>query len=173
MNINLGVNMTTISELGYFLLIGMGGTILLDIWAWVLSLIFGISSTNWALVGRWIANLIFGRLTLNHPKSEAIRGELVIGWLAHYLIGISYGIPLFIIWGENWLTQPTVNEPIYVSWILLIAPFLIMMPGLGAGIAGDKTPNPTITRIKSFAGHTIFGIGMFCTAKLIQILLIS
>ncbi len=173
MGIYCGGKMNTVSELGYFLLIGIGGTLLLDVWAWALSLIFGVSSTNWALVGRWIVNLTFGRLTVNHPKSKTIRGELLIGWLAHYLIGISYGISLFIIWGENWLIQPTIDEPVMISWVLLIAPFFIMMPGLGAGVAGQNTPNPTLTRFKSLVGHTIFGIGMFCTAKLIQVLLIN
>uniref|UniRef100_UPI0035BBB340 DUF2938 family protein n=1 Tax=Pedomonas mirosovicensis TaxID=2908641 RepID=UPI0035BBB340 len=54
--------------------------------------------------------------------------------------------------------------PIILSWALLVAPYFIMMPGMGAGIAGAKTPRPAVTRLKSVVGHSIFGLGMYATA---------
>ncbi len=47
---------------------------------------------------------------------------------------------------------------------LLVAPYLIMMPGMGSGIAGAKTPKPNVTRLKSLVGHSVFGLGMYVTA---------
>ena len=47
---------------------------------------------------------------------------------------------------------------------LLVASYFIMMPGMGAGIAGGKTPNPNVTRLKSVVGHSVFGLGMYVTA---------
>jgi hypothetical protein len=41
------------------------------------------------------------------------------------------------------------------------APFLLMQPGMGAGIAGCRTPRPAVTRIQSLVTHTIFGLGLY------------
>lgn len=56
-------------------------------------------------------------------------------------------------------------------WALLLdramqipAPYFVMMPGMGSGIAGSKTPQPNVTRLKSFASHSVFGLGMYVTA---------
>lgn len=38
-----------------FILIGIGGTIVLDLYAWLLATFFGLPATNWLLVGRWVA----------------------------------------------------------------------------------------------------------------------
>ena len=39
-----------------------------------------------------------------------------------------------------------------------------MMPGMGAGIAGAKTPKPNVTRLKALVAHSVFGLGMYATA---------
>ena len=36
-------------------LIGIGGTVVLDLWATLLWRFFGVPATNWAMVGRWVA----------------------------------------------------------------------------------------------------------------------
>jgi hypothetical protein len=35
---------------------------------------------------------------------------------------------------------------------------------MGMGIAGARTPKPTVTRLKSVVGHSVFGLGMYLTA---------
>jgi hypothetical protein len=47
---------------------------------------------------------------------------------------------------------------------LLVAPYFIMMPGMGSGLAGAKTPKPNVTRLKSAVGHSVFGLGLYVTA---------
>jgi hypothetical protein len=44
-----------------------------------------------------------------------------------------------------------------------------MMPGMGSGIAGAKTPKPHVTRLKSIVGHSVFGLGMYVTALMIEV----
>jgi hypothetical protein len=39
-----------------------------------------------------------------------------------------------------------------------------MMPSMGSGIAGTKTPKPHVTCLKSLLGHSVFGLGMYVTA---------
>lgn len=148
-----------------FILIGIGGTLVLDIYAGLLAKFFDLPATNWRLVGRWVGHMKSGQFYQPAlPKAEKIPGELAIGWVVHYLIGIAYGLILMVCVNTQWLDLPTILPTLLISWFGIVAPFFIMMPGMGAGMAGAKTPKPTVTRIKSFAGHTIFGLGMFLTA---------
>ena len=54
-----------------------------------------------------------------------------------------------------------------LAWVLLVAPYLMMMPGMGMGIAGSRTPKPNVTRLKSVMGHSVFGLGMYATGRLL------
>ncbi|MCE9499190.1 MAG: DUF2938 domain-containing protein, partial [Leptospira sp.] len=46
----------------------------------------------------------------------------------------------------------------------VVAPYFILQPGLGAGIASSKTPTPNLNRIKSLGTHTVFGFGLYLSA---------
>lgn len=146
-------------------LIGIGATIFLDVCAALLAQLFKMPPMNWSLVGRWIGHMRNGRLVHeNIARVDAVPGETAIGWVAHYLIGIAYGLLLVVISGREWLVEPTMLPPLFLSWVMLLAPFFVMMPGMGSGIAGSKTPNPNVARLRSFIGHSIFGAGLFTTA---------
>ena len=113
-------------------LVGVGGTIVLDLYALMISRILGVPVTNWAMVGRWFGNMAHGQF-IQVAMSEAapVQGELAIGWIAHYAIGI--GLPLLGLWGKVWLERPTLLPPMILAWVLLVAPYLMMMPGMGMG----------------------------------------
>ena len=146
-------------------LAGIGGTIVLDLWALFMARAMGSSATNWAMVGRWFGNISRGRFVQETmTKAEPVRGELAIGWIAHYAIGIGYGLLLPAFWGHDWIDRPTLLPPMILVWVLLVAPYFMMMPGMGMGIAGSRTPKPNVTRLKSVMGHSVFGLGMYATA---------
>lgn len=146
-------------------LIGIGGTVVLDLWAALLWRFFGVPATNWAMVGRWVGHLPRGHfIHENIGKAAPVSGEHATGWVVHYVIGIVYGLLLVGLWGVEWLRQPTLLPPMILALGLLVAPYFIMMPGMGSGIAGAKTPNPNLTRLKSVVGHSVFGLGMYMTA---------
>jgi hypothetical protein len=149
-------------------LVGVGGTIVLDLYALIMSRALGLPATNWAMVGRWFGNMAQGQF-VQVAMSEAapFKGELAIGWIAHYAIGICYGLLLLALCGKVWLERPTLLPPMILAWVLLVAPYLVMMPGMGMGIAGSRTPKPNITRLKSVMGHSVFGLGMYATGWLL------
>lgn len=152
-------------------LVGAGGTMLLDVWALFLARTWNVPATNWAMVGRWLGNIPRGKFHhTSMSEAEPVKGELAIGWIAHYVIGIGYGLLLLALWGSAWLTEPTILPPLVLSWVLLIAPYFLMMPGMGTGFAGSKTPKPAITRIKSVVSHSIFGLGMYLAAEALALL---
>lgn len=148
--------------------IGIGGTVALDAWAQLLQRAFGIPATNWALVGRWLGHMPSGKFVhASIAQAAPVSGERALGWGFHYGIGISYGLLLVALWGADWLRQPDALAPVMLSLALLVAPYFVRMPGLGLGLAASKTPQPNITRLKSVAGHTVFGLGMYATALML------
>lgn len=145
--------------------IGIGATVILDLWIAVGSRLFGISGPDWAMVGRWVGHMASGRFVhANIDRASPINGELALGWMVHYVTGIVYGLILVTIWGGEWLRQPTILPPMLLLWMFLVAPYFVMMPGMGEGIAASRTPHPNLERLKSVVGHSVFGFGMYLVA---------
>lgn len=143
-------------------LIGVGATLVMDLWALLLKRLFGAPSLDYAMVGRWIGHLPRGRLT--HPgiaHSAPVAGERAIGWIAHYAIGIGFALLLLAIWGPAWAARPTLPPALIVGIATVAAPFLILQPGMGAGIAASRTPKPGVARLRSLMAHASFGVGLY------------
>lgn len=151
------------------LLVGIGATLVMDLWALLLKHVFAIPSLDYAMVGRWIGHLPRGRLVhAGIGKAPAVAGERAIGWLAHYAIGIVFAGVLLAVVGPEWLRRPTPLPALAFGIVSLGAPFFVLQPGLGAGIAAGKTPNPGMARLRSLAAHLAFGIGLYVSALLIR-----
>ena len=155
-------------------LIGAGATALIDIWGVLRKLLLGIAAPDYGLVGRWLAYLPRGRF--RHERiaaTPAIPHERLIGWTAHYLIGIAFAAMLLAIWGIDWARHPTIGPAMIVGICSVAAPFLLMQPGMGAGFAASRTPRPAAARFQSLVTHAIFGVGLYAagwTTKLFQVL---
>jgi hypothetical protein len=157
--------MTTTSELAIrSIVIGVGATLTMDIWAAVLRQL-GIPSLRFALLGRWIGHLPRGRfIHTDIAHASPIRGEQVIGWGAHYAIGISFAALLLATFGLGWAHQPTLGPALLIGTVTVLAPWLVLQPAFGAGIASSRTPRPFFNSFKSLVTHTVFGIGLFLSA---------
>ena len=153
-------------------LIGIGATVVLDLWNAILKRLFGVPSLNLATLGRWIGYFPRGRFLHNNiAATSPIRGERFIGWGAHYMIGITFASLLLAIWGLDWARHPTPLPALVVGLVTLVAPFFIMQPGMGMGIAASKTPTPNAARLKSVVSHTVYGIGLYGAALLSSLLI--
>ncbi|RAJ82118.1 Protein of unknown function (DUF2938) [Chitinophaga dinghuensis] len=153
------------------ILTGIGATIIMDIWAWLLRKLFKVQGLNYAFLGRWIGHLFKGKFN-HHPimASEPIPGELALGWMAHYGIGITFSILLVMLWGPEWLASPQILPALIIGIGTTVAPFFLMQPAMGMGIAAARTPKPAIARLKSLMTHTIYGIGLYLAAQLLTFL---
>lgn len=152
-------------------LIGIGATAVMDVWGIVRKQLLGIAIPNYRLVGRWIANMPQGRfrhdaIAASSPK----RGELIIGWAAHYLTGVAFAALLIALWGRAWLEQPTLGPALVVGVGTVLAPFLLMQPGMGLGIAASRAPNPNAARLQSLITHAVFGLGLYVAGWVTQLL---
>src|SRR5690606_24051114 len=57
-----GIFMSDIVEIGLkAAAVGIGGTLALDLWAFLLQRVFHTPATNWAMVGRWIGHMPKGQ----------------------------------------------------------------------------------------------------------------
>ena len=103
--------------------------------------------------------------------APAKRGERLIGWAAHYATGIAFAGLLVALFGAEWTTRPTPGPALAVGIGTVVAPFFLMQPALGAGIAASRAPNPTAARLQSLITHAVFGAGLYVSARAAQWLL--
>ena len=154
------------------ILMGLGATLTFDLWGLFLKQAFNISPSNICLVGRWLRYMPAGTFThsniLSAPQKSA---ECAVGWIAHYLIGITFAIAFVAVAGSDWLQHPTLIPAIVFGVVTVLAPFFIMQPSFGLGFAASKVPNPTQARLRSLMNHTAFGAGLYLFAVLVNGLL--
>lgn len=144
------------------LLIGAGATAVMDLWASARKRVLGTPAPNYGMVGRWIGHFPRGRFRHDSIAAAApVHGERVIGWTAHYGIGIAFAGILVGIWGLAWVREPAIGPALLVGIGTVAAPFLVMQPGMGAGIAASRTPRPSAARLQSLVTHAIFGLGLY------------
>lgn len=144
--------------------IGAGATAVMDFWALLLRR-FGIPSLDFAMLGRWIGHLPHGQLFhANIGKAAPVRGERLLGWGAHYSIGIGFAMLLLATFGLQWARAPTPLPALLIGLVTVAAPLFVLQPALGAGIASSKTPRPVFNRVKSVVTHTVYGLGLYAAA---------
>ncbi len=154
-------------HLASLLMTGVGATAVVDVWALARKQGWGIALPNYALLGRWLGHMPAGRFHHDAIAASApVFGERLLGWTAHYLIGIAFAALLPAFWGLAWFQQPSLGPALMVGIGTVAAPFLLMQPGMGAGIGASRTPHPTAARLQSLITHSVFGVGLYAAALL-------
>ena len=138
---------------GIFCCIGM------DLWQRILFLTFNIPPTNWSTAGRWFIMMVSKKMIINQnlDNENPIKYELQIGWVFHYCVAIGYGFVyyLFLIAG---ILDASILSGLIFGLISVVVPWFFYLPVTGKGFMGNKTPNPTLTRLLSTSSHVIVGI---------------
>jgi Protein of unknown function (DUF2938) len=148
-------------------LVGVGGTIVLDLYALMMSRVLGVPSTSWATVGRWFGNDSWPIRSARDDQGRAGQGRtddrLDRALRTRHRLWTPAGSAV----GQGLAgatDTPSSDDP-----RLLVAPYFMMMPGMGMGIAGSRTPQPNVTRLRSVMGHSVFGLGMYATGRLLAL----
>ena len=150
------------------ILLGVGATILMDLWNLVLRHAFGVASLDYALLGRWLLHMPEG--TFRHADIRAAAPkpyERAAGWIGHYAIGVGLAIGFVLLSGSEWLERPTLLPAVAFGLATVAFPMLVLQPALGFGIASSRTPTPNRARLKSVITHTVFGLGLYLSAALL------
>jgi hypothetical protein len=149
-------------------LIGIIATLGMDIWAAIVKHVLRLPTANWALVGRWFGHIPRGVFVHRSiADSAAIPNELAIGWVAHYVTGIVYGLAYLSIVQVLFSGGPRLTSALVFGLLTLAAPWLIMQPGMGAGIFASKTPRPNVMRLINLSMHLVFGASLYVAWLLI------
>ena len=138
--------------------------------AWLLLLKrMNVPTINFAFVGRWIAHLARGTWTHDAiAKAGPVHGELALGWLTHYGVGIAFAGLMVAVGGVGWTRSPSLLPALLVGMATVIAPLFVLQPAMGAGIASSRTPTPARNCFRSLANHTVFGLGLYLAAILFE-----
>ena len=145
--------------------VGIGATLVMDLWNLVLKRAFRIPSLNYCLLGRWLCHMPGG--TFRHTSIAAASQkpfECTVGSIAHYTIGVVFAIAFVVLAPGEWLARPTLLPALLYGIGTVVFPFFLMQPSFGLGVAASKTPNPMQARLKSLMTHTVFGVGLYVCA---------
>ena len=151
-------------------LIGISATAVMDAWLVLLQRL-GVPTLNLAFVGRWVGHLLRGQFVhASIAKAAPVRGELAWGWLTHYAVGVVFATVLVGLQGTQWLRSPSLLPALAVSIGTVAAPLLAMQPAMGSGFAASRTPTPIKNCLRSLANHTVFGLGLYLSARVIALI---
>jgi len=148
-------------------------TLIIDLWSLILKNVLRLPTTNWAMVGRWFAHLPKAKFT--HDKiadAKPYRFELSLGWIMHYVLGIVYAfLYLFILKILTTNSEPEFFSALLFGIVTVLAPWLILQPGLGLGICASRVAKPNLIRAINLSVHSIFGIALFYGWNLFQMII--
>ncbi|MDP9940978.1 hypothetical protein J2W71_003137 [Pseudomonas sp. 3400] len=151
------------------IMLGIGATLLMDLWALARKRWFGVAALDYAWVGRWLGHMRHGQF--RHAaigKAPTLRGERALGWIFHYLTGLIFAA-LFLVWvGEAWLQHPTLAPALAFGALSVAAPLLLMQPAFGMGVAASRTLRPWQVRVRALLTHLVFGLGLYLMGLLAQ-----
>lgn len=156
--------------LAYAVAIGIGATAFMDLWALFQRRVFHIPLPNIGLLGRWLGHVIQGRFRHEAiAAAQPVAGELAIGWVAHYLVGIVLAALLLAICGMDWARRPSLWPALAFGIVTVLFPYLILQPAYGLGVAASRAPQPNVARRRSLVGHVSFGFGLYLAACLVSV----
>jgi hypothetical protein len=93
-----------------------------------------------------------------------VRGELALGWAAHYAMGIAFASLLVALQGPESAGSPSFLPALLPGMGTVVAPLFVMQPAMGAGIAPSRTAAPVRNSLKSLLNHSVFGAGLYLAA---------
>ena len=144
--------------------VGIGATAVMDLWLLALRR-SGLPTMDFALLGRWVGHLFHGRLAHDAiRRARPIAGEVGLGWLTHYAVGIAFAAVLVALRGTSWLDDPTWLPAVAWGLATAAAPLFVLQPAMGAGFASSRTPAPLANSLRSLANHAVFGLGLYLSA---------
>jgi hypothetical protein len=152
--------------------IGIGATLIMDLWNLFLKRTFSIPSLSYCLLGRWLRHMPGGRV--RHASIAAAPRkpfECTVGWIAHYTIGVVFALVFVVLTSGDWLVRPTLLPALLYGIGTVVFPFFILQPSFGLGMAASRTPKPAQARLKSLVTHTVFGVGLYVCALGVSYLL--
>jgi hypothetical protein len=153
------------------LVMGIASTVAIDLWATFANRILGWPRTNWGMVGRWIGHMRDGQfMHKSIGSSPPIVHEAILGWVFHYVVGCIYASLYLAYASIVQMGRPTLASAVLFGLVTILSPWLLMQPALGLGICASKAPRPALVRTQNLCIHTIFGLALYYSFHLPDVL---
>ena len=157
-----------LQDLAHIALVGIGATAVMDLWLALLARL-GVPTLNFAFIGRWAGHALRGRWKHDAiAKSPPVAGEMALGWLVHYAVGVFFAGVMAGVAGMTWMRSPSVLPALLLGMGTVVAPLFVMQPAMGAGFASSRTATPLKNCLRSLMNHAIFGVGLYLAAAALQ-----
>jgi hypothetical protein len=146
----------------------LGATATMDAGAEVVRRTTGVEPLDYRLLARWVGHMRSGQFThASIADADPVPGEERLGVVVHYSIGIGFAA-LLLAGRPGWAEHPTPGPAMAVGMGTIAAPWLIMQPAFGLGVAAAKTPDPTAARLRSLRTHATYGLGLYLTGRALK-----
>jgi hypothetical protein len=151
--------------------LGLGATVFTDL-AGILRQ--GWTATNgfYCLVGRWVGSV--SRVELLHTdirNTPRLKTEAALGWTAHLLLGLLFGMAFAVLFGPTALHEPKAWQGLSFGLATVLVPWLVFQPLFGWGVAVSKAPEPWKMRLRGLVTHLTFGLGLWLSAMVSSMML--
>jgi hypothetical protein len=145
-------------------IVGILSTVTMDAVA-VIALRLGIAGrgprrTGPDLIGRWIGYLLQGKFRhTDILQTPPLRGELLLGFAAHYSIGIVLTLVYLGLLAVAHARPTALSAAIYGT-ATTVLPWFVMFPSQGMGWLGRDAPGDVHLPRASLFNHIVFGLGI-------------
>jgi DUF2938 family protein len=113
------------------------------------------------MIGRMSAGWARGRFRYGHPSEmKQVANERLYGYITHYTIGMGLAVTYVLSW------DLLVGGPASPVWALVYgvattaAPLFFVLPSMGLGMFGRRSPEGIRAPLSSLANHLFYGVGM-------------
>jgi hypothetical protein len=151
-------------------LVGVAGTMTMDIQASVsrkLGLAMGAKG-QW--VGRWYLGIAQGRFVYaDITKVPQQAGETRAALVGHYIIGISLAV--LYVFAVDWAGVSPASFVVAIGYGLgtCIFPWFLVFPALGFGVFGRRAPRELRVFSASVLNHLGYGLGLWWIANVLRL----
>jgi uncharacterized membrane protein YeaQ/YmgE (transglycosylase-associated protein family) len=140
---------------------GILGTMVMDFLNHLFARTGMISKIEMGMLGRMSAGWARGRFRYNHPgEMEQVAHEKLYGHITHYIIGVGLAATYVLVW------DLLVGGPASPVWGLAYgiattaAPYFFVLPSMGLGVLGRRSPEGIKVPLSSLANHLFYGVGL-------------
>jgi hypothetical protein len=150
------------------IIIGVSGTLAMDLINHLFARRGIILKIDVAMIGRMVVGWARGRFRYRHPTDlEPVANERLLGYIAHYVIGIGLAMPFLFYYGYF------AGGPVPESWALpygvatTVASWFLVYPSMGLGMCGWRSPDGVKAILSPLANHFFYGAGLAASLTLL------
>jgi hypothetical protein len=140
---------------------GVLGTLIMDSLNLLCARTGMISKIDVRMIGRMAVGWTRGRFRYGHPSEvEPVANEMLYGYVMHYAIGVALAVPYVLGWNFLVGGPPSPVWSIAYGVVTTVASWFFVLPSMGLGAFGRRSPEGIKLAISSLANHLFYGVGI-------------